>query len=98
MGTMTDNVTVDGESLANVSTSLAAQGTAMPLQTAISLGNCGSAAVRGAANGFSMWASVTEMVASHTIANVAADLHSVARTFGDWDEGTALAGAPHGAI
>ena len=95
---MTDNVTVDGASLANVSAGLAAQGTAMPLQTTVSLGNCGSAAVRGAANGFSMWASVTEMVASHTIANAAADLRSVAITFGDWDARSAQAAAPHGAV
>ena len=98
MGMMTDNVTVDGATLANVSSGLAAQGTAMPLQTAVSVGNCGSAAVRGAANGFNMWASVTEMVASHTIANAAADLHSVAVTFGDWDDRAAQSTAPHGAV
>jgi hypothetical protein len=94
MGTMTDNLTVDGATLANVSTGFAAQGYAMPLQTTVSVGNCGSGAVRAAANGFSMWASVTEMVASHTITNAAADLHSVAVTFGDWDDQAAQSAHP----
>lgn len=97
MGTMTDNLTIDGATLANVSAGITAQGHAMPLQTAISVGNCGSAAVRAAANSFGMWASVTEMVASHTIVSAASDLHSVAVTFGDWDDHVAQA-APHGAI
>jgi hypothetical protein len=92
MGTMTDNLTVDGATLANVAKTLALQATSMPQQTSLSVGECGSPAVIAAVNGFSMWASVTEMVAYHGILQTSTDLHDVAVTFGDWDDQAAKAG------
>jgi hypothetical protein len=86
MGNMTDNLTVDGASLAQIGRELAIQGASMPQQTKLSVGNCGSPAVISAMNGFSMWASVTEMVTYHSILQTSTDLHDVAVTFGDWDD------------
>ena len=88
---MTDDVTVNSESLLAVGASLRLQAADLPAGAPdpLDISGCGDAGVLGAARSFSMWAALTGIVAKDGITTLAQQSDAVVKEYGDWDSNTA---------
>ena len=86
---MTDQMTIDGDAVAAVASSIDAQAFNIPTGPAIDLSNCQSNAVIAAVDSLNVWAAANGLVVKHGLQQTADDALAAAREFGNWDSGTA---------